>query len=167
MHQSGHDTLHELLTGNRQWRTGLVTVDHDRICPDPPLAALICCSECGESPEQLFGRVAGELFVIQGAGPRADPSVVSALAWAIESYRVSLGLVLGHTRCAFTRTDCGPVPQLDLHAAPPGEDRSAWLARRTARQLAAHPQISSIIANGKLALVPLVLNDATLCIDPV
>lgn len=154
--------LDELLTGNRRWRHGLVRVDPDAISPDPPVAALICCSECGTSPEQLFGRAPGELFVIQGAGPRADTSVVSALLWAVESAHVTLGIVLGHTGCAFNRAEHGPVAQLDHYAAPAGSGRSAWLTRRTTRQLAANRQIRHLITAGTLSLVPLILDDETL-----
>jgi carbonic anhydrase len=64
-----------------------------------PFAVLVGCSDSRVSPELLFGRGLGELFIIRVAGNTVDLTAQGSIEYAVAELGVPLVLVLGHERC--------------------------------------------------------------------
>ena len=64
-----------------------------------PFAVLVGCSDPRVSPELLFGRGLGELFIIRVAGNTVDQTALGSIEYAVEHLGVPLIVVLGHERC--------------------------------------------------------------------
>lgn len=64
-----------------------------------PFAILVGCSDSRVSPELLFGRGLGELFIIRVAGNTVDIAAQGSVEYAVAQLGVSLIVVLGHERC--------------------------------------------------------------------
>lgn len=64
-----------------------------------PFAVLVGCSDSRVSPELLFGRGLGELFIIRVAGNTVDLAAQGSVEYAIAELGVPLVVVLGHERC--------------------------------------------------------------------
>lgn len=64
-----------------------------------PFVVLVGCSDSRVSPEILFGRSLGELFIIRVAGNTVDLAALGSIEYAIAELGVPLVVVLGHERC--------------------------------------------------------------------
>ncbi len=64
-----------------------------------PKAIILSCSDSRVSPEILFDRGLGELFVIRSAGEVADAAGIASIEYALEHLGANLIVVLGHTSC--------------------------------------------------------------------
>jgi carbonic anhydrase len=64
-----------------------------------PFAVLVGCSDSRVSPEILFGRGLGELFILRVAGNTVDLSGLGTIEYAVSQLGVPLIVVLGHERC--------------------------------------------------------------------
>jgi len=65
-----------------------------------PKAVVVTCADSRLSPELLFARGLGELFVIRTAGnTAADASTVASVEYAVKHLGSSLVVILGHTKC--------------------------------------------------------------------
>jgi carbonic anhydrase len=64
-----------------------------------PFAVLVGCADSRVSPEILFGRGLGELFIIRNAGNTVDVTAQGSIEYAVGELGVPLILVLGHERC--------------------------------------------------------------------
>lgn len=64
-----------------------------------PFAAYVSCSDSRVSPELLFGRGLGELFIIRNAGALVDVAAMGSLEYAVAVLGVPLIVVMGHERC--------------------------------------------------------------------
>ena len=64
-----------------------------------PFAVLVGCSDSRVSPELLFGRGLGELFIVRVAGNSVGLVAQGSIEYAVEELGVPLILVLGHERC--------------------------------------------------------------------
>jgi carbonic anhydrase len=64
-----------------------------------PFCVLIGCSDSRVSPELLFGRGLGELFIIRNAGNVVDLAAMGSVEYAVAMLNVPLIVVLGHERC--------------------------------------------------------------------
>lgn len=64
-----------------------------------PFAVLVGCSDSRVSPELLFGRGLGELFIIRNAGNTIDLAAQGSVEYAVGQLGVPLIVVLGHERC--------------------------------------------------------------------
>lgn len=64
-----------------------------------PFAVLVGCSDSRVSPEHLFGRGLGDLFIVRVAGNTVDQTALGSIEYAIEHLSVPLIVVLGHERC--------------------------------------------------------------------
>ena len=62
-----------------------------------PIAAVFTCSSLPDTPEKLFDRRPGELFVVQGGGTAARKANVE---FAVGAYGVPLIVVLGGESCS-------------------------------------------------------------------
>lgn len=64
-----------------------------------PMAVLVACSDSRVSPELLFGRGLGELFIIRNAGNTVDTTGMGSIEYAVSQLSVPLVVVMGHQRC--------------------------------------------------------------------
>lgn len=65
-----------------------------------PSAVVVTCADSRLSPELLFARGLGELFVIRSAGnTSADDSTVASVEFAVKNLGSPLVVVLGHSSC--------------------------------------------------------------------
>lgn len=64
-----------------------------------PFCVLVSCSDSRVSPEILFGRGLGELFIVRNAGNTADTAATGSIEYAVAQLGVPLVLVMGHSRC--------------------------------------------------------------------
>lgn len=64
-----------------------------------PFAIIICCSDSRITPQYMFDRELGELFVIRVAGNVMDSLIIGSVEYAIEQFNTPLVLVLGHQNC--------------------------------------------------------------------
>ncbi|MEE2795586.1 MAG: carbonic anhydrase [Pseudomonadota bacterium] len=64
-----------------------------------PFAAYVTCSDSRVSPEILFGRGLGELFIIRNAGNTVDTVALGSIEYAVAELGVPLIVVMGHEAC--------------------------------------------------------------------
>lgn len=64
-----------------------------------PFAVLVGCSDSRVSPELLFGRALGELFIVRIAGNTVGLTALGSIEYAVGHLGVPLVVVLGHERC--------------------------------------------------------------------
>jgi carbonic anhydrase len=100
--------LQLLLDGNRHFVKGdfdhlekmaTVTVRQSLATAQHPYAIILACSDSRVSPELLFDKGLGEIFVVRVAGNVIAPHELGSIDYAIEHLGASLVMVLGHERC--------------------------------------------------------------------
>ena len=64
-----------------------------------PHAVLVGCSDSRVSPELLFGRGLGELFIVRVAGNSVDRTALGSIEYGVAVLGCPLVLVLGHEGC--------------------------------------------------------------------
>lgn len=64
-----------------------------------PFCVLVGCSDSRVSPEILFGRGLGELFIVRNAGNTVDTAALGSIEYAVGVLGVPLVVVLGHQSC--------------------------------------------------------------------
>ena len=64
-----------------------------------PIAALLTCSDSRVSPDLVFDKGLGDLFVMRNAGNVAGPSVIASIEYAVAELDVGLVVVMGHENC--------------------------------------------------------------------
>src|SRR5689334_2709139 len=64
-----------------------------------PKAVILTCSDSRVSPELIFDKGLGDLFVIRVAGNISDDAVVGSIEYAVEHLHTSLVVVMGHKSC--------------------------------------------------------------------
>jgi carbonic anhydrase len=64
-----------------------------------PFCVLVSCSDSRVSPEILFGRGLGELFIVRNAGNTVDTTALGSVEYGVAQLGVPLILVMGHSRC--------------------------------------------------------------------
>lgn len=64
-----------------------------------PFAAVLGCADSRVAVELLFDQGMGDLFVCRVAGNVVPPSIVSSMAFAVDSLGVDAIMVLGHEGC--------------------------------------------------------------------
>ncbi len=64
-----------------------------------PFAAYVTCSDSRVSPELLFGRGLGELFIIRNVGNVLNGNTLGGLEFAVLNLRVPLIVIMGHEFC--------------------------------------------------------------------
>ena len=64
-----------------------------------PIAVVVTCSDSRTSPELIFGKNLGRLFVVRSAGNVVDEIGLGSIEYAIENLGVRLVIVLGHSQC--------------------------------------------------------------------
>ncbi len=64
-----------------------------------PFVVLVGCSDSRVSPEILFERGLGELFIVRNAGNVIDQSALGSIEFGVLEFGVPLIVVLGHEKC--------------------------------------------------------------------
>ena len=64
-----------------------------------PFCVLVGCSDSRVSPELLFGRGLGDLFIVRNAGNVVDLAAMGSIEYGVAVLGAPLIVVLGHERC--------------------------------------------------------------------
>ena len=64
-----------------------------------PFCVLVGCSDSRVSPELLFGRGLGELFIVRNAGNTVDTAALGSIEYGVSLLGCPLVVVLGHESC--------------------------------------------------------------------
>jgi carbonic anhydrase len=98
-----------------------------------PGAMVLGCADSRVSPELVFDRGIGELFVVRSAGNIAEPVAVGSLEYAAEHLHAKVLVVLGHERCGAVQAALAegkmPTPNLEAlvgYIAPAVGGLKAW-----------------------------------------
>ena len=103
---SPDEALRLLKEGNQRFQRGEVVQPLSR--PDhmatlakaqSPFCVLVGCSDSRVSPELLFGRGLGDLFIVRNAGNVVDLAAMGSIEYGVAVLGAPLVLVLGHERC--------------------------------------------------------------------
>lgn len=131
-----------------------------------PTAAMLACSDARMPPSVIFGRPAGDLFVVRIAGNTASDAAVASLEYAVSVLGVDTIVVLGHTECgavaaaldgacegslaAVVEPICGLAAVTGCH--DPGELSALNVASSMDRLIEASDAIAVACAAGRLSL---------------
>ncbi|MBD0271436.1 MAG: carbonic anhydrase [Acetobacteraceae bacterium] len=64
-----------------------------------PFAAILCCTDSRTTPELVFSRGIGELFVVRTAGNVADAVALGSAEYSVAALGAPLLVVMGHASC--------------------------------------------------------------------
>lgn len=64
-----------------------------------PFAAILTCADSRVSPDLVFDKGLGDLFVIRNAGNVAGPTTIASIEFAVSQLGVGLVVVMGHDQC--------------------------------------------------------------------
>lgn len=68
-----------------------------------PKAVILCCSDSRAPVEIIFDQDIGDIFVIRVAGNVVAPSLVGSVEFAVNAFKTSLVIVMGHSDCGAVR----------------------------------------------------------------
>jgi carbonic anhydrase len=112
----------DLMEGNQRFISGktksvdVVPLRQSLASKQEPKVVVLACSDSRVSPEILFDKSLGDLFVVRSAGNVADAIGVGSIEYAVEHLGSSVLVVLGHTGCGAVHTACSgekmPTPNL-------------------------------------------------------
>jgi len=106
---SADEALHALMEGNAKFISG--DVEHLVANSQPvrridtgvngqkPYAIVVTCADSRLSPEILFDKGIGEVFVVRVAGNVVAPLELGSIEYAAEHLGAKLVVVLGHSKC--------------------------------------------------------------------
>ncbi len=114
----------ELLAGNKRFMSGnpqareLVKTRQELAEGQHPRVIVLGCADSRVSPELVFDKNLGELFVVRTAGNIADPVALGSIEYAVEHLHASLLVVLGHEKCGAVAAAAagGKMPTPNLEA---------------------------------------------------
>lgn len=95
----------DLVEGNRRFVSGksktrpLVAAREELAKGQHPQVIVLGCADSRVSPELVFDKNLGELFVVRTAGNIADPIALGSLEYAAEHLHSKVLVVLGHEKC--------------------------------------------------------------------
>jgi carbonic anhydrase len=112
----------DLMEGNQRFVSGktktvaVVPLRESLVKGQMPKVVVLACSDSRVSPEILFDKSLGDLFVVRSAGNIAGPIGVGSIEYAVEHLGSSVLVVLGHQKCGAVRAACSgdkmPTPNL-------------------------------------------------------
>lgn len=82
-----------------------------------PFATILTCSDSRVSPELLFDRGIGELFVVRVAGNVCDTDEAGTIEYGAGHLNTPLIVVLGHSKCGAVKAVCAGA---EVHGNIPG-----------------------------------------------
>jgi carbonic anhydrase len=114
----------DLMEGNRRFVSGkintvaVVPLRESLVKGQMPKVAVLACSDSRVSPEILFDKSLGDLFVVRSAGNIADAIGVGSIEYAVEHFGASVLVVLGHEKCGAVMAACSgnKMPTANLQA---------------------------------------------------
>jgi carbonic anhydrase len=123
------DALKLLLEGNQRFADGKperpnqdATRRAALVGGQQPFAAILSCSDSRTSPEIIFDRGLGDLFIVRNAGNVPSPFALESLHYATAHLGTRLILVLGHTKCgavdATLSGQTGDIPETAKEIEP-------------------------------------------------
>ncbi len=103
---SPDEAIQRLVEGNQRFVSGQVrhpNLTSARLAEvsqgQKPFACVLGCADSRVSPELIFDRGLGDIFVVRSAGNIADPVAVGSLEYGVAVLGTKVLLVLGHERC--------------------------------------------------------------------
>jgi carbonic anhydrase len=165
----------DLAAGNQRFVSGQSS-QHDYIAQRKALAktqapkvAVLGCADSRLSPELVFDKGLGDLFVVRNAGNSPDPIAIGSLEYAVEHLGSKVIVVLGHQSCGAVAAACSgekmPTVNLDAVVAPitascsakKGDDLVPAIkdhVHQSAQELVAHsPVLKHEVEEGKLKVI--------------
>lgn len=114
----------DLMAGNDRFISGrtntveIVPLRQSLAAKQNPKVVVLTCSDSRVSPEILFDKNLGDLFVVRSAGNIADAIGVGSIEYAVEHLGSTVLLVLGHTECGAVKAACSgdKMPTANLQA---------------------------------------------------
>jgi carbonic anhydrase len=114
----------DLMEGNQRFVNGktktvdVVPLRQSLAKGQAPKVMVLACSDSRVSPEILFDKNLGDIFVVRAAGNIAGPLGVASIEFAVEHLGSSVLVVLGHERCAAVAAACSgdKMPTTNLQA---------------------------------------------------
>lgn len=113
----------DLLAGNKRFVSGnpqareFVKARQELAEGQHPRVIVLGCADSRVSPELVFDKSIGDLFVVRTAGNITDPVALGSIEYAVEHLHASLLVVLGHEKCgAVAAAAAGgrmPTPNLE------------------------------------------------------
>ena len=174
---SGADALKLLLEGNQRFIEGKLEHPNQSVARrdevakgQHPFAAVLACSDSRTSPEIIFDRGLGDLFVARVAGNVADQVVIDSLDYSVKHLGVRLVTILGHNRCGAVTAavegheeggDVGPMlselrPAVEAIKGMPGnpvENAVRENVKLVMKKLATSGELSAMAKSGELKIV--------------
>jgi carbonic anhydrase len=153
-----------------------------------PGVMVLGCADSRVSPELVFDRGIGELFVVRSAGNIAEPVAVGSLEYAAEHLHAKVLLVLGHEKCGAVQAALSegkmPSPNLEAlvaHILPATKGLKSWAdgpdlvriaveanVRRQAEEiLRRSPILRAAVAKGEITLLKAVYDLETGRVRPL
>jgi len=164
----------DLEAGNQRF-VGGQSSQHDYVAQRQALAktqapkvAVLGCADSRLSPELLFDKGLGDLFVVRNAGNSPDPIAIGSLEYAVEHLGSKVIVVLGHQSCGAVTASCSgekmPTANLEAVVAPIAAACSAHKGdltaaikdhvHQSAQELVAHsPVLKHEVEEGKIKVI--------------
>jgi carbonic anhydrase len=166
------EALQRLLEGNSRYVSGHPEHPNYRpsTAPQRPIAVILSCSDSRVPLEIIFDQGIGDVFVVRVAGNTYDQLLLETIEFGVENLGARLILVMGHDQCGAVTAAVKEYP--DPHvgemikniypAIKDAKDAKGDLvsaaisinAVLVAARLAAEPQLSHLVAQGKLKILP-------------
>lgn len=95
----------DLMAGNARYvrqstnQREFIETRHRLAAGQQPKVIVLACADSRVSPELLFDKNIGDLFVVRTAGNIADKVALGSIEYAVEHLHAPLLVVLGHERC--------------------------------------------------------------------
>lgn len=114
----------DLVAGNKRFMAGqsatreFVKTREELAKGQSPKVIVLGCSDSRLSPELIFDKNLGELFVIRTAGNIADKIALGSIEYAVEHLHSTVIVVLGHEKCGAVAATAegGKLPSDNLKA---------------------------------------------------
>jgi carbonic anhydrase len=174
---SAADGLKLLLEGNQRFINGKLEHPNQSVARrtevakgQHPFAAVLACSDSRTSPEIIFDRGLGDIFVARVAGNVADQVVIESLDYSVKHLGVRVVMILGHNRCGAVTAavqghedegDVGPMlselrPAVEASKGKPGdpvENAVRENVKIVVKKLADSPELAAMVKSGQLKIV--------------
>lgn len=114
----------DLVAGNKRFMAGqcsardVVKTRGTLVDGQQPKVIVLGCADSRLSPELIFDKNLGELFVVRSAGNIADKIGLGSMEYAVEHLHASVIVVLGHDKCGAVAAaaEGGKMPTDNLKA---------------------------------------------------
>jgi carbonic anhydrase len=131
----------DLMEGNKRFMAGkpkarqLVSLRASLASSQHPNVIVLACSDSRVTPEVVFDKSLGELFVVRSAGNIADAIGVGSIEYAVEHLGSSVLVVMGHTKCGAVTAACSgeKMPSASLQAIVDKIDPAVAIVAKSAK----------------------------------